>query len=106
MKIMPVLAIAAAFIWSGCASTGRDFDMDGMSKLHPGVTTEAQADSLLGSQPITRTFRDDGSYLAVWQHIQIVSIIIFPVTTDNKSLYLLFDKNHIYRKMVSMTTSN
>jgi hypothetical protein len=90
---------ALAFVLSACASVGTDFNDANLNKLKPGVTSEAEAIRLLGAGPTSRTYQADGSYMAAWQHVSAT----FLGVTDNKLVYLMFDKNQIYTRLVSAT---
>lgn len=86
----------------GCASSGRNFNQASVQQLQTGVTTEEQAIKILGSEPTLRTYQPDGSYMALWQYAHVAFVA---TVTDNKAIDLLFDKNKIFQRVVSVYNS-
>ena len=101
MKIISLMMVVTGLFLTGCASLGHDYNEKNVDQLKPGVTTEAQAIALLEAAPTTRTYQADGSYMAAWQYTSAS----FMSVNDNKLLYLMFNKDKIFTRMVSNTIS-
>ncbi len=67
MRVLGVVLIVAALI--SCTTIGNKFDPDKVDQLTPGVSTLADAKTLLGP-PTAETYREDGTKLVQWQYSQ------------------------------------
>lgn len=85
------------FLLVGCASVGHNFNETNLGKLQPGITTEAEAIELLGSQPTARVYNGDGTYIATWQYVHAVYVTV----TQNKLVNLMFDRQKKLIRIVS-----
>jgi hypothetical protein len=57
--------LGAALLLGGCASIGHPYNVDAVSSLVPGQTTEAQAVAAVG-EPTSRSTEEDGTVLVTW----------------------------------------
>ena len=95
--LLAILAIPALVNIGGCSAPARNQQIEGISLLQPGRTTEQEAAQILGSTPISYTSNPDGSYIAVWQSTEVP--FMAPARTSRVSV--LFGHNNVMIKLVS-----
>ena len=94
----------SAFLLASCASTGRDFNSDNVSKLKPGMTEE-QVINLLGAQPMQRTKTGKGQeYMLSWNYASAYALPFgIGAKSKAKGLVITFDGNKKMREVTSET---
>jgi hypothetical protein len=86
--------------FAGCAQSGHPFDPSLVNQLTPGVSTEADAISLLGT-PTAITIGPTGNRGLVWTHAASVF-----VSTHVESVGLVFGPDHRMLRVASVMAVN
>jgi hypothetical protein len=87
MKILTM--IAACALLTGCIQIGTRFDTSKVDQLQPSVSTEADAEALLGKAMSVTTNPDNDHHLLVWQYVYGTAL----ATGGGKQLAISFDEH-------------
>jgi len=98
LSIVTCMLLGSVLVLAGgCASTGTDFSEEGLQQLVLGETTEAEAIEQLGGEPESRVVRSDGSYVAIWQYVEV----FYASATDHRMISILFDSSGVMAQVIS-----
>lgn len=93
---MKKTTITALLFLAACATVGHDFDMANVSKLQPGISTEADAKALFGEpMRVTRSPRNNHELLT-WGYVYGTGL----GTGGGKRLSISFDENGKMLKVI------
>lgn len=108
LGLLTAMLIVEAGPLSGCATAGHRFNMEAVSKLQPGVTTEPAAIELLGAKPTHRQTHlrngnpptwEPGDYFLGWVYVE-ASVL---AGSRSQSLLLMFNKAGILKEIVGQS---
>jgi hypothetical protein len=96
MKMLTTLA--AVMVLAGCvySQIGTRFDISKIDQLQPGISTEADAEVLLGKPVSVTTNPDNNHQLLVWQYFYGTAL----ATGGGKQLAISFDEHSKMIKVV------
>jgi hypothetical protein len=95
------IACALLVALASCASAGHRWDHRALLQLRAGETTEAETVALLG-KPTSRTNLADNQRVLGFQYIEVAYV----VTTQAKTVSLLFDEDHLVRIVQAVNISD
>ena len=92
-SILLPLVLLPLILLTGCASVGKQFDINAVSVLVSGETTYSEAVQALGGEPTARKVNEDGTevYRWLWSRASLAG-------SAADSIVLLFDSNGLFVK--------
>jgi len=90
------VVLALMLSCAGCATSGRDFHADPLTRLAPGHTTLPQATAMLQAYPVQTYAANDGSLEALWSyHVTSLNHLLY-----RKSALLRFGADGTFERIV------
>lgn len=115
MKKPLLAALVAAFLASGCMSSGMDVKPDQVKSFQPGKTTRGEIEAALGRPNVVRT-NSDGTLVLVYQHVDVrvrgetfipfIGGLVGGSDVRTNEVALTLDHNGIYQSSSSATTEH
>lgn len=96
MRLFSLLLLS---VLAACASIGRPFDITKADSLRPGISTEQDAEQLLGKPISVNTNAQNSHQLLTWQYAYGTGL----GTSGGKKLSISFDSNGRMLQVIQRT---